>query len=187
MDGTVVFRDTGEPVGRKIMTDKDCRITKPAKTKHKNDQKYVWRWYVDDGDGWVGPHRSKREAVEYARSLLMRSDGTDDYVEIAMGKTSVADLSEAIDDAFAEEMLRSLMMDADIYGKYETPFEIEAEIAGVCTDAKRHDLVRRLKTAVAAWQSEHRIAVPVGDITDFKNNYFVHPLPKNADKAEAAE
>ena len=161
------------------MTDNDCRITKPAKTKHKNDQKYVRRWYVDDGEGWAGPYRSKHAAAEYARSLLMWSVGTDDFIEIAMGKTSVADLAAAINDAFVDETLQLLIM--AVHGGYENP-----DLSRFCTERQKHDLARRLKTAVAAWQSEHGIAVPVGDITDFKNNYFVHPLPKNADKAEEA-
>ena len=138
----------------------------------KKDQKYVWRWYYVDKDGnWVGPYRNRKDVAECARSSMR---GEDDVVEIAMWKTSTLDLSGPIDDAFAEEMLLSLMMDADVYGKYETPFEIEAEIAGFCTDAKRHDLVRRLKATVKAWQSENGIAVPIGEIIETKNNSYIH-------------
>lgn len=164
--------------GRFVEFSEYNKKRKASKTKHKNDQKYVWRWYVDDGDGLsVGPYRSKQKAVKYARSSW--PDGCDE-VEIAMGKTRSADLSVPIDDDFAEKTLKSLI--TSVHEPYEEP-----ELSQFCTERQKHDLARRLKTAVAAWQSEHRIAVPVGDITDFTNNYFVHPLPKNADKAEAAE
>lgn len=149
----------------------------------KNNQ-HVWRWYYVDKDGnWVGPYRNRKDVAGCARSSMR---GEDDVVEIAMWKTSTLDLSGPIDDAFAEEMLLSLMMDADVYGKYETRFEIEAEIAGFCTDAKRHDLVRRLKATVKAWQKDKNIIVPCDDLIESKNNYFVHPNRKKASKAEEA-
>ena len=153
-----------------------------AENTRKQTTKYVWRWYVDDCEGWVGPYRSKRAAMEYARSL---TDKGDDFIEIAMWKTSTVDLSEAIDDAFVEEMLRSLMMEADIDGIYETP----PELAKFCTNPKKQkdDFFRRLKAAVAAWQKANRIVVLSSILIESKNNCFAHASRKTARQAEAAE
>ena len=154
---------------------------KAAKIEKKNGP-YVWRWYVDDCEGWVGPYRSKRAATEYAHSL---TDKGDDFIEIAMWKTSTVDLSEAIDDAFVEEILRSLMMEADLDGIYETP----PELAKFCTNPKKQkdDFFRRLKAAVAAWQKANNIVVLSSILIESKNNHFVSPRRKKASNAEAAE
>ena len=143
---------------------------KRAKTKKG---RYVWRWYVDNCEGWVGPYRSKRAAAEYAHSLTEKGD---DFIEIARWKTSTVDLSEAIDDAFVEEMLRSLIMVSDLDGIYETP----PELAEFCTNPKKQkdDFFRRLKAAVEAWQKVNNIVVPSSVLIVSKNNCFIRPRRK---------
>lgn len=160
---------------------------KTSKTKHKNDQ-YVWLWCVYDGENWVGISRSRKAAVEYARSLISEEDMKKypygwNVVEIEMRKYRSADLFVAVTNDFVDSALRSFI--TKVEGEAGDPYEVE--LAEYCTERQKRDLTKRLKAAVKSWQSEYGITVPTGRPIETKNDYFVHASRKMARQAEAAE
>ena len=138
------------------MTDKKCGITKPAKTKQKNNQKYVWRWYADVGDRYVGPYKTRKPLIDDI------NDWVDGEIDIVKLKSEVADLSAVVDDNFVSKTLRSMVTAVD--DNYE-----DVKISQFFTERQQRDLAKKLKAAFAAWQSENGIAVPTGKILDNKN------------------
>lgn len=160
------------------------------KTSQKK-QKYVWRWCVYDGENWVVISRSRKAAVEYARSLISEEDMRKypygwNGVEIEMRKYRSADLFVVVTDDFVDSALRSFITNVENEaGDPCDPYEVELD--QFCTERQKHDLKKRLKASVKSWQSVHGIAVPVGMPIETKNNYFVHPRRKKAGQAEAAE
>ena len=147
-------------------------------------QTYVWRWYLHDGENWVGPYRSERVVVGRARSFFTEEEliKNPDYcvVEIEMCKHHSADLSVAVNDDFVDKTLRSFI--TNVASEAGDPEEVELE--QFCTERQKHDLKKRLKATVKSWQSAHGIAVPVGMPIETKNNYFVHPRRKKASQSE---
>ena len=121
------------------------------------DQMYVWHWYVDDGSGLSGPHRTRQSAI----------DDVPEWVEefkIVMGKSRMVNLETIINDDFADNLLRLLINSSDeAYSSVPDPSRI-------CSEEQKHDLAEQLKSTILQWQVKYGIGIPDGGIIETKTD-----------------
>jgi|GEM_PF-1375538 len=125
--------------GRFVEVSEYNKKRKASKTKHKNDQKYVWRWYVDDGDGLSVGSMPFAVIWEQKYPLLNLADGLDYGAVLGLLREIEEQLNDKLED----------YSDARFKRPYEGRYR-----------GQDWDLFERIKKTIADWQEENNIIIP---------------------------